>query len=131
MPADPNVKLHKDKDGLPRTDEWHYRSLIGQLNYLTQSTRPDIQFAVHQCARFSKDPKKSHEVAAKRIVRYLRRTKDQGIILKPNKKLGLECYVDADFAGSWDQDQALDPQACLYPNWLRNLLCKLPDHLAI
>ena len=37
-PADPNVKLHKDKDGLPRTDEWHYRSLIGQLNYLTQST---------------------------------------------------------------------------------------------
>ena len=27
MPADPNVKLHKDKDGLPRTDEWHYRSL--------------------------------------------------------------------------------------------------------
>ena len=40
-PADPNVKLHKDKDGLPRTDEWHYRSLIGQLNYLTQSTQPN------------------------------------------------------------------------------------------
>ena len=39
-PADPNVKLHKDKDGLPRTDEWHYWSLIGQLNYLSQSTRP-------------------------------------------------------------------------------------------
>ena len=54
-----------------------------------QSTQPDIQFAVHQCARFSEDPKKSHEVAAKQIVRYLSRTKDQGIILKPNKKLGL------------------------------------------
>ena len=41
-PADPNVKLHKDKDGLPCTDEWHYWSLIGQLNYLTQSTRPGV-----------------------------------------------------------------------------------------
>ena len=30
--------------------------------------------------------------------------------LKPNKKLGLECYVDADFAGSWEPDQAFDPQ---------------------
>ena len=52
-------------------------------------------------------------LAAKRIVRYFCRTKDQGIILRPNKKLGLECYVDADFAGSWDPDQALDPRACL------------------
>ena len=35
-PADPNVKLHKDKDGQARRDTFHYRSLIGQLNYLTQ-----------------------------------------------------------------------------------------------
>ena len=66
-----------------------------------------------QCAQFSKDPKKSHEVAAKQIVRYLHQTKDQGIIPKPNKKLGLECYVNADFAGGWEPDQALDPRACL------------------
>ena len=46
-------------------------------------------------------------------MRYLRRTKDQGIILKPNKKLRLECYVDADFASGWEPDQALDPRACL------------------
>ena len=81
--------------------------------YLTQSTRPDIQFAVHQCARFSEDPKKSHKIAAKRIVRYLHGTRDKGITLRPNKKLGLECYVDTDFAGGWEPDQALDPRACL------------------
>jgi hypothetical protein len=46
-------------------------------------------------------------------VRYLRGTKDKGLTLKPNKKLGLECYVDADFAGGWEPDQALDPRACL------------------
>ena len=46
-------------------------------------------------------------------MRYLRSTKDKGLTLKPNKKLGLECYVDADFVGGWEPDQALDPRACL------------------
>ena len=80
-----NVKLHKDVNGISRKDDFHYRSLVGQLNYLTQLTRPEIQYAVHQCARFSDDPKHSHEVAAKRIVRYLKSTPDEGIILKPDK----------------------------------------------
>ena len=33
--------------------------------------------------------------------------------MRPNKKLGLECYVDANFAGGWEPDQALNPRACL------------------
>ena len=55
--------------------KFHYRSLIGQLNYLTLSTRQDIQFAtkMHQCSKFSIDPKHSHDsLAAKRIGRYLK-----------------------------------------------------------
>ena len=48
-----------------------------------------VHLAVHQCARFSDDPKHSHEVAAKRIVRYLKSTPDEGIILKPDKTQGL------------------------------------------
>ncbi len=56
------------------------------LNYLAASTRPDCLYAVHQCVRFSSDPRLSHERAVKRIVRYLKGTKDQGIILTPNKK---------------------------------------------
>ncbi len=51
--------------------EFHYRSVIGQLNYLAATTRPDIAFAVHQCARFCNDPKEPHVKAVKRIVRYL------------------------------------------------------------
>ena len=42
----------KDEEGLARKQDWHYRSLIGMLNYLAASTRPDILFAVHECARF-------------------------------------------------------------------------------
>ena len=108
-----NVKLHKDVNGIPRKDNFHYRSLVGQLNYLMQSTHPEIQYTVHQCARFSDDPKHSNEVAAKRIVRYLKVTPDEGIILKPDKTQGLTCYVNANYAGEWTPDCAMDPRACL------------------
>ena len=37
----------------------------------------------------------------------------EGIILKPDKTQGLTCYVDADYAGEWTVDRALDPRACL------------------
>ena len=70
------------------------------LNYLTGSTRPDLAMAVHQVARFSNDPKLSHEKSVIRICRYLLDTPNHGMIFKPNKDLGLEVFVDADFAGN-------------------------------
>ena len=75
--------------------------------------RPDIQFATHQCSKFSIDPKHSHEVAAKRIVRYLKRTADKGILVTPDIDKGFECYVDADFAGTFTHAEADDPSSCL------------------
>ena len=68
MPA--SIILAKDEDGEEREHNWNYRSVVGMLVYLQQTTRPDISFAVHQCARFSTDPKRSHEVAVKRIGHY-------------------------------------------------------------
>jgi hypothetical protein len=65
--------------------------------------------ATQQCARFCNDPKREHEEAVKRICRYLLKTKDMGLILKPDKSKGLECYVDADWAGSWRDHSSNDP----------------------
>ena len=101
--------LSKDPDGLPRKATWNYRSIIGMLGYLQGTTRPDISMATHQCARFNSDPKLAHERAVKRIVKYLLDTKDKGIIFRPDLSKGLECFVDADFAGGWkdgDKDSA-------------------------
>ena len=47
------------------TNEFNYRSVIGKLNFLEKSTRPDITYAVHQCTHFSADPKQSHADAIK------------------------------------------------------------------
>ena len=62
--------------------------------------------AVHQTARFSNEPMLSHEKAIMRLGRYLLDTQKRGIIYKPDRSKGLECYVDADFAGGWIQANA-------------------------
>jgi hypothetical protein len=79
------------------------------LLYLSSNSRPDIQFAVHQCARFTHAPKASHAEAVKRIARYLVETKDKGLIFTPTPHIKLDCYVDADFAGLWGYEDDQDP----------------------
>ncbi len=73
------------------------------LSYLQNMSRPEIAMAVHQTARFSNQPMLSHEKSIMRLGRYLLDTRKHGIIYKPDKSLGLECYVDADFVGGWSQ----------------------------
>ena len=101
--------LHKDTDGPERKQTWNYRSIIRMLNYLAASTRSDILFAVHQCTRFSANPKLCHERTVKRIVRYLKGTATKGLTLSPNPEDGIKCYVDADFAGGFSEDTKDDP----------------------
>jgi len=48
--------LGTDADG-PRCQlSWDYASVIEMLRYVTSNSQPDIQFAVHQCARFTHNP---------------------------------------------------------------------------
>ena len=105
--------LFKDLDGLSRKYIWNYRQAIGMLNYLASTTRPDISMAVHQAARFCIDPKLSHEKAVIRIGKYLIGTDDKGMIFRPDPTKGLECFVDADFAGGWNKADAIDAGAVL------------------
>jgi hypothetical protein len=103
--------LQRDEYGPPRELKWHYRRMIGMLNYLSATSRPDIAYAVHQCARFSINPKRCHEIAVRRIVRYLKGTPTQGLTLRPSEDKNLNCYVDADFTGNWTKDTSHDPNS--------------------
>jgi Reverse transcriptase (RNA-dependent DNA polymerase) len=100
-PAVKDVILQEYKRSPPHCENWSYRSVIGKLNYLEKCSRPDISYAVHQCACFSKSPKIKHMAAVKRIGRYLLATADKGIICQPNND-SITCYADASFAGEWD-----------------------------
>ena len=105
--------LHKDLNGHSRKHHWNYRSAVGMLGYLSGTSGPDLAMAIHQCARFNKSPKLSHERAITRICRYLLSDPKKGIIYKPNHLLGVQCYVDADFAGGWLQNDADNPKNLL------------------
>ena len=67
--------------------------------YLAGNTRPDIAYAVHQAARFTHGSRRSHAAGVKRILRYLKKTQAEGLILKPSDDPRVDCYVDADFGG--------------------------------
>eukprot|EP00957_Ditylum_brightwellii_P088488 6739050-Ditylum_brightwellii.AAC.1 len=56
--------------------------------------------SVHPCARFTNDPKLLHEHTVRPIVKYFSFISDKGIIYRPDLSLRIQCYVDADFAGS-------------------------------
>ena len=95
-------RFYNDTNNEPSFDNrFNYRRLIGKLNYLEKSTRPDIAYATHQVARFCQDPKRSHGEAVEHIVKYLRDTRDEGIIFKPQTDKSFDVYADADFVGNW------------------------------
>ena len=77
--------------------------------YLSTNTRPDITFAVNQCARFTHNPKNSHSIGVKRVLRYLRGKKDKGMDLNLTGSYNVDCYVDADFAELWGVEDNQDP----------------------
>jgi hypothetical protein len=76
-PMPSNGHLDLDKGGKP-IDQTLYRSIIGNLLYLTAS-RPDIMFSVCMCARFQACPKEPHLSAVKRILRYFKHTPNIGL----------------------------------------------------
>eukprot|EP01018_Ginkgo_biloba_P031551 Gb_16945 [translate_table: standard] len=68
-PMETGTKLSVQDEGV-KIDGTLYRQLVGSLIYLT-TTRPDITFVVGIVSRFMAEPKQSHWLAAKRILRYL------------------------------------------------------------
>ena len=115
-PAATGSPLTKDEQGEKRKDDWNYRSVVGMLNYLVSCTQPDLAFSVHQCARFCSDPKKSHEQAIERVLRYLqflRRTNSLGIVYKPDSSKSINTYVDASFAGEWNTEWSGEPSSVI------------------
>jgi hypothetical protein len=81
---------------------------VGMLSYLQGHTRPDIFMPVHQTACFCNDSELSHEQAITQNGQYLLGKIEKGIKYKIDLSKGLECYVDADFAGGWDQTDPHD-----------------------
>lgn len=90
-----NLRLN-NQDGEPLQDAEKYRSLVGKLNFLT-NTRPDISFTIQTLSQFIQPPRTPHWQALIHTLNYIHSTCGQGIVLKGNDKLVLQAYTDSDW----------------------------------
>ncbi|KAD0786919.1 hypothetical protein E3N88_43719 [Mikania micrantha] len=97
FPMEQGLKLDKCENE-QRVDAAQYRRLVGRLLYL-QATRPDITYSVNVLSQFVADPREPHLEAAIRVVRYLKTTLGQGIMLPKEGGTQLVAYCDSDWMG--------------------------------
>ncbi|GJV87503.1 hypothetical protein Tco_1531441 [Tanacetum coccineum] len=95
------TKLVKVEDG-NSVDATYYRSLIGSLRYLLH-TRPDLSYSVGLLSRFMQDPKDHHLKAIKQVIRYIKGTKEHGIIYKKEGGCKIIGYSDSSYGINTDQ----------------------------
>jgi hypothetical protein len=88
-------------DGTPVEEITQYLSIVGALQYLT-ITRPDIDFSVNKVCQFMQQPTTTHWLSVKRILRYLKGTLHDGLLLLPSTHLTVEGFTDADWGAQPD-----------------------------
>jgi len=96
-------------------DEKEYRTMIGSLMYLMFCTRPDMAFAVGALSRYNNTPKSSHMLAAKHLLRYVKKTSHISLTLGPfvTKDLYPVLYCDGDWAGDVDTRNSPGGYVCV------------------
>ncbi|XP_057993063.1 uncharacterized mitochondrial protein AtMg00810-like, partial [Hevea brasiliensis] len=80
-------------------DPERYRRLVGKLNYLTV-THPDIAYVVSVVSQFMSSPTVAHWEALEQILCYLKGAPGRGLLYGNHGHLNVECFSDADWAGS-------------------------------
>ena len=84
-------------DGERLEEPNRYAEPVGSLLFLANQTRPDIAFAVGRLARRMAIPTEGDMAAAKAVVRYLKGTKDMGLVYGRAERLA--GWADSDWAG--------------------------------
>lgn len=96
-PMDQNHQLGSI-EGPVISEPERYKRLVGRLIYLL-ATRPDLTYVVHILSQFMQTPKEEHWLAALKIVRYLKGTLGQGIILRAKSSMHVTGWCDSDWGG--------------------------------
>ena len=84
----------------------NYRGSIGSLNYLANTSRPDIPFVVRSLSRFVHNPVRQHWNQVKHVLRFLKAMKVRKLIYKKADQIRVVGYSDADCAGKRDSKKS-------------------------
>ncbi|UYV72019.1 hypothetical protein LAZ67_9001568 [Cordylochernes scorpioides] len=94
METNLDLSVRKNRNS---NERFPYRELIGGLSYLSHRTRPDIAYAVGTLSRYCDNYTRKHWEAGKRVLRYLKSTKDFGITYR-STGTPLIAFSDASWA---------------------------------
>jgi hypothetical protein len=91
-----------------------YREAIGTLMKLSVRTRPDISVAVGTLAMHVQEPRNMNWEAVKRVLRYLQRTINKGLVITavPDEVFTLQVYSDANWATYVDNLRSRSGKVC-------------------
>jgi hypothetical protein len=106
-PVYPTITLRDGKGKDIHNADWLYCRIIGKLNFIAATCRPEISCAVHQAARFSVDPRVNHTEAIKWIARCLKANPEKGIIFKPTDH-SFKVWADAAYGDLYNKETAAD-----------------------
>jgi hypothetical protein len=94
-----------DDTPLNAKDHSQYRSIVGQLLWISVVTRPDLSHVVGLLSRYVSAPKQYHLDAADRVLQYLSHHRSECLIFRRNtqwktieKFLDFAVWTDSDFA---------------------------------
>lgn len=101
-PMEPGIKLEAPTQN-EIIQNVPYQHLMGCLTYLAVTSRPDISNCVSRLAQFNGSHGEIHWKAAKRILRYLKGTRNYSLFYPSSdksSKLQLVAYCDADYSSN-------------------------------
>ncbi|KAL0427775.1 UNVERIFIED_CONTAM: hypothetical protein Slati_2952300 [Sesamum latifolium] len=93
----------KTDEELKRISNIPYASAIGSIQYVVHCTRPDVAYALSVMSRYQACAGVAHWGAVKRILKYLKRSKDMFLIYDGGELI-LKGYSDGSFQS--DDDDA-------------------------
>ena len=102
-PCDASCLNSAWEDSEHLTDPRLYREIVGSLIYLMMCTRPDICFIVNLLSQHMSRPKMVHLNLAKFVLKYLKGSKDKGLIFCPSEAIDIVGYTDASWANCTDR----------------------------
>ena len=105
FPVEQNMSLTQS-NGKLLDDASAYRRLVGRLIYLT-ITRPNLTYVVHVLSKFIEKPCQPHSEASHKIIRYIKQSPGQGILLPSTCSLQLIAFCDDDWARCKDTKRSI------------------------
>ena len=109
-PMAPNVQL--TKEGELFEDPERYRRLVRKSNYLI-ATRPNFAYLVSVLSPYMSSPTVNHWATVEHILCYLKEAPERGILYKKHGHTRIECFSNADRAGS-RQDKRSTSGYCVF-----------------